>query len=62
MRAVIQRVQHAGVRIVGCDTVAAYEKKGADEAKEADEAKGSEEAKAVERTALSSISKVRCLW
>lgn len=33
MRAVIQRVQHAGVRIVGCDTVAAYEKKGADEAK-----------------------------
>ena len=40
MRAVIQRVQHAGVRIVGCDTVAAYEKKGADEAKEADEAKG----------------------
>ena len=49
MRAVIQRVQHAGVRIVGCDTVAAYEKKGADEAKEADEAKGSEEAKAVEK-------------
>lgn len=33
MRAVIQRVQHAGVRIVGCDTVAVYEKKGADEAK-----------------------------
>ena len=33
MRAVIQRVQHAGVRIVGCDTVAAYEKKGADEVK-----------------------------
>ena len=27
MRAVIQRVQHAGVRIVGCDTVAAYETK-----------------------------------
>ena len=33
MRAVIQRVQHAGVRIVGCDTVAAYEKKRGDEAK-----------------------------
>ena len=33
MRAVIQRVQHAGVRIVGCDRVAAYEKKGADETK-----------------------------
>ena len=33
MRAVIQRVQHAGVRIVGCDTVAADETKGADEAK-----------------------------
>lgn len=27
MRAVIQRVQHAGVRIVGCDTVAADETK-----------------------------------
>lgn len=55
MRAVIQRVEHAGVRIGGCDTVAAYEKKGADEAKEADETKGadetksSEEAKAVEK-------------
>lgn len=45
MRAVIQRVQHAGVRIVGCDTVAAYEKKGADETRGADETKGSEEAK-----------------
>ena len=33
MRAVIQRVQHAGVRIVGGDTVAADETKGADEAK-----------------------------
>ena len=43
MRAVIQRVQHAGVRIVGCDTVAAYEKKGGDEAK------SSEGAKAVEK-------------
>ena len=43
MRAVIQRVQHAGVRIGGCDTVAAYEKKGADEAK------SSEGAKAVEK-------------
>ena len=49
MRAVIQRVQHAGVRIVGCDTVAAYEKKGADETKEADETKGADEAKAVEK-------------
>ena len=49
MRAVIQRVEHAGVRIGGCDTVAAYEKKGADETKEADEAKGSEGAKAVEK-------------
>ena len=43
MRAVIQRVQHAGVRIVGCDTVAAYEKKGADETK------SSEGAKAIEK-------------
>ena len=55
MRAVIQRVQHAGVRIMGCDIVAAYEKKRADEAKEADETRGadetksSEEAKAVEK-------------
>ena len=48
MRAVIQRVQHAGVRIVGCDTVAAYEKKGADETKEADETKGADEAKSSE--------------
>ena len=45
MRAVIQRVQHAGVRIVGCDTVAAYEKKGADETKEADKTKGADETK-----------------
>ena len=43
MRAVIQRVQHAGVRIGGCDTVAAYETKGADETK------SSEGAKAVEK-------------
>lgn len=61
MRAVIQRVQHAGVRIVGCDTVAAYEKKGGDEAKgseetkeayetkEVDEAKSSEGAKTIEK-------------
>lgn len=49
MRAVIQRVQHAGVRIVGCDTVAAYEIKGADETKRADETKGADEAKAVEK-------------
>ena len=48
MRAVIQRVQHAGVRIVGCDTVAAYEKKRADEAKEADETKGADETKSSE--------------
>ena len=45
MRAVIQRVQHAGVRIVGCDIVAAYEKKGADETKEADKTKGADETK-----------------
>ena len=43
MRAVIQRVQHAGVRIVGCDTVAAYE------IKRDDEAKSSEGAKAIEK-------------
>ena len=54
MRAVIQRVQHAGVRIGGCDTVAAYEKKGSDEAKgadetkEADETEGADEAKSSE--------------
>ena len=50
MRAVIQRVQHAGVRIVGCDCVAAYEKKGADETEESDETKGSEEAKEADET------------
>ena len=50
MRAVIQRVQHAGVRIVGCDTVAAYEKKGADETKGADEAKEADETKGSEET------------
>ena len=43
MRAVIQRVQHAGVRIGGCDTVAAYE------IKRDDEAKSSEGAKAIEK-------------
>ena len=56
MRAVIQRVQHAGVRIVGCDTVAAYEKKGGDETKgseekkEAYETKGADEAKEADET------------
>ena len=50
MRAVIQRVQHAGVRIVGCDTVAAYEKKEADEAKGADETKGTDETNRADET------------
>ena len=57
MRAVIQRVQHAGVRIVGCDTVAAYEKKGADETKEADEIKGADEAKEADETKSSEGAK-----
>lgn len=50
MRAVIQRVQHAGVRIVGCDIVAAYEKKGGDEAKGSEETKGADETKGSEET------------
>lgn len=50
MRAVIQRVQHAGVRIVGCDTVAAYEKKGADETKRADETKEADKTKGADET------------
>ena len=57
MRAVIQRVQHAGVRIVGCDTVAAYEKKGGDEAKRADETKEADEAKGVDEAKSSKGAK-----